>query len=179
MWLGQLHPLMRHDRRLLIRVRDGQLDALAGLFDRHAQHCVARALKVHGDQALADAAVFEAFMQLWRDPPAKQTSIRAWLSTRAEQIAQLAADCISSKRANHDQAHWHSDRDRHRYRYRYRRRSSRASRAPAHVIHRRPGSALAIYAPRFTQPRLAQQNAPHRSVWQRAPNLPNTGVGAT
>ena len=87
MWIEQLHRLMRQDRRLLIRVRDGQLDALAGLFDRHAQHCVAGALKVHGDQASADAAVFEAFMQLWRDPPGNQASIRAWLSTRAEQIA--------------------------------------------------------------------------------------------
>ena len=87
MRVRQLHPLMRQDRRLLIRVRDGQMDALAGLFERHGQQCLAGALKVHNDQALADDAVFEAFMQLWRDPPGNQTSIRAWLSTRAEQIA--------------------------------------------------------------------------------------------
>ena len=77
--------LMRHDHRLLRQVRNGQVNALGGLYDRHGQHCVRRALKIHGDQTSAEDAVLAAFMQLWRDPPGNDGSILSWLSARTAQ----------------------------------------------------------------------------------------------
>ena len=74
---------VRSDDRLLLQIKDGQLSGLSGLFDHHGQHCLRRARRVHGDQTAAEAAVFDAFMHLWRDPPERAGSLRDWLTVEA------------------------------------------------------------------------------------------------
>lgn len=67
---------------LLARSAAGDSDAFATLFDRYGPLCVRRAYEVLRDRALADDAVQEAFLDLWRTAAsfdARRASVRTWL----------------------------------------------------------------------------------------------------
>ena len=70
------------DRALLARCARGDERALSSLHDRHAALCRSRALDVLRNRALAEEAVQDAFLDLWRtasrfDPARAQ--VRTWL----------------------------------------------------------------------------------------------------
>lgn len=54
------------DEELLLRASRGAGDALASLFDCYGAHAYGLALRVVGDRALAEDAVQEAFLDVWR-----------------------------------------------------------------------------------------------------------------
>lgn len=70
------------DGELLQRVARGDEDALGELFTRHGGRCLARARAVLGGSALAEDAVQEAFVDLWRTASrfdARRSSVSTWL----------------------------------------------------------------------------------------------------
>ena len=73
---------MENDRALLVRVRDGDQSALAQLHRSHRAVAHSVAYRVLRDHALAEDAVQEGFLDLWRtaegfDP--RRAPVRAWL----------------------------------------------------------------------------------------------------
>ncbi len=71
-----------HDRKLLARVVDGDDQALDQLYRLHGRVALNVAFRVLRDTSLAEDAVQEGFLDLWRtaerfDP--RRTSVRAWL----------------------------------------------------------------------------------------------------
>ena len=86
------------DLGLLKLVAEGDQHAMAVLHRRHAPLCARRAFEVLRDQALADDAVQEAFLDLWRTAErfdARRASVRTWLcvlvNRRAIDIARREA----------------------------------------------------------------------------------------
>jgi RNA polymerase sigma-70 factor (ECF subfamily) len=70
------------DLRLLRRTAEGDETALSELHRRHARLCLRRAFDVLRDHALADDAVQEAFVDLWKTAgsfDARRASVRTWL----------------------------------------------------------------------------------------------------
>jgi RNA polymerase sigma-70 factor (ECF subfamily) len=78
------------DSSLISRLVEGSEDALAGLYDRHAQAVFATALRVSRDRGIAAEVVQETFLALWnraeRFDPSRGTLI-AWLATIARNRA--------------------------------------------------------------------------------------------
>jgi RNA polymerase sigma-70 factor (ECF subfamily) len=79
--LRQLDPEAA-DRAAVRRVRDGDAQAVAELYDRHAQAASTLARQLLRTDAAADDVVQEAFVSLWRhagryDP--ERGSVRTWL----------------------------------------------------------------------------------------------------
>ena len=56
------------DRQLLAEIVNGNIDALASLYDRHGQYCWMIASGVAPGRESADDAVFEAFLRTWCEP---------------------------------------------------------------------------------------------------------------
>ena len=74
------------DRELLRRVRDGDPagEAFRSLFRRNASVAKAVALRITRSEPLAEEAVQEAFLQLWRAPERydqSRSTVRRWLLT--------------------------------------------------------------------------------------------------
>lgn len=70
------------DLRLLRRSAEGDEGALGELYRRHASLCANRAFDVLRDRTLADDAVQEAFVDLWKTAArfdAQRASVRTWL----------------------------------------------------------------------------------------------------
>ena len=70
------------DEVLADRIRRGDADGLADLFDLHAPATLAVALTVTPDQAAAEAAVHDAFVTVWRQIAtfdSRTGSLLAWL----------------------------------------------------------------------------------------------------
>jgi RNA polymerase sigma-70 factor (ECF subfamily) len=70
------------DAALAGRVTERDPDALAALYQRHGSVCYRLARQVTASDALAEDAVQEAFLGLWRSPAAYQPargSLRSWL----------------------------------------------------------------------------------------------------
>ena len=70
------------DEVLADRLRRGDVDAMAQLFDLHAPATLAVALTVTPDQAAAEAAVHDAFVTVWRQIAtfdSRTGSLLAWL----------------------------------------------------------------------------------------------------
>ena len=70
------------DVTLAGRVADGDAEALAVLYQRHGAVCYRLARQVTASDTLAEDAVQEAFLALWRSPAAYEAgrgSLRTWL----------------------------------------------------------------------------------------------------
>lgn len=70
------------DATLVARVRAGDQDAMAVLYDRYSSIVYATALRVLGDTAAAEDVLQEIFLQLWRNPTAFDASrghLASWL----------------------------------------------------------------------------------------------------
>ena len=70
------------DRGVLARVADGELDALAELYDRYRTMAYSIALRVTGDATLAEDVLQEAFLGAWRHAGryvADKGSVKTWL----------------------------------------------------------------------------------------------------
>jgi RNA polymerase sigma-70 factor (ECF subfamily) len=78
------------DASLIRQLIDGSEDALAGLYDRHAQAVFATAMRVSRDRGIAEEVVQETFLTLWNraelfDP--SRGALSAWLLTIARNRA--------------------------------------------------------------------------------------------
>jgi RNA polymerase sigma-70 factor (ECF subfamily) len=82
------------DEDLLAAIARGQLEALGDLFDRHGRLALALAYRLCGDWDLAEEAVQEAFLTVWRfaashDRP--RHGARVWLLRTVYGRAHLPA----------------------------------------------------------------------------------------
>jgi RNA polymerase sigma-70 factor (ECF subfamily) len=71
-----------HDRDLLKGIAQGDLDAFVGLFDRYAPTAMALAQAILRQPHLAEEAVQEAFLAVWRAPARYRVdrgTVRSWL----------------------------------------------------------------------------------------------------
>jgi RNA polymerase sigma-70 factor (ECF subfamily) len=71
------------EMRLVARVRAGDQQALAELYDRYSNVVYAVALRVLQDAAAAEDVLQDIFLQLWRNPDsfdASRGSLTAWLA---------------------------------------------------------------------------------------------------
>jgi RNA polymerase sigma-70 factor (ECF subfamily) len=78
------------DSSLMGRLVEGSQDALASLYDRHAQAVFATALRVSRDRAIAEEVVQETFLALWNRAErydASRGALIAWLLTIARNRA--------------------------------------------------------------------------------------------
>jgi RNA polymerase sigma-70 factor (ECF subfamily) len=83
-------PAPARDANLLDRVRAGDEQAMAQLYDRHSAVVYSAALRVLGDGAAAEDVLQEVFVQLWRNPgtfDANRGSMAAWLAVIARHRA--------------------------------------------------------------------------------------------
>jgi RNA polymerase sigma factor (sigma-70 family) len=79
---GGTGQVYQDDSVLAALLPGGDHDALAALYDRHGTACYRLAWKITANRTLAEDAVQEAFLGLWRSPSAYQQgrgSIRSWL----------------------------------------------------------------------------------------------------
>lgn len=70
------------DRALVTRLADGDQQALAELYQRHGTACYRLARRIMADAALAEDAVQEAFVAIWRSPGSylrERGSVRSFL----------------------------------------------------------------------------------------------------
>jgi hypothetical protein len=74
------------DERLLSMVRSGDADALGEVFDRYGDHCLGVACQIL-EQTAAEDAVYDAFVQLWREPPTTSNALRHWLAEATRSVA--------------------------------------------------------------------------------------------
>lgn len=72
------------DEDLMRRVRDRDQEAFAALYRRHDGAALSLALRICGERALAEDAVQEAFLSLWRSCSqydARRGNLRSWVLT--------------------------------------------------------------------------------------------------
>jgi len=78
------------DAALIARIRSGEPDAIAELYDRYSPLVYAVALRVLADTGAAEDVLQEVFMQLWRHPAsfdARRGSLGPWLTVIARHRA--------------------------------------------------------------------------------------------
>jgi len=71
------------DSRLVARIRNGQQEAMAELYDRYGSIVYGVALRVLQDTGAAEDVLQEVFLQLWRTPDsfdASRGNLSAWLA---------------------------------------------------------------------------------------------------
>jgi RNA polymerase sigma factor (sigma-70 family) len=79
---GGAAPDQPDDAALVERLASGDGEALAALYDRHGSVCYGLARKITANDTLAEDAVQEAFLGMWRTPAAYQRgrgTVRTWL----------------------------------------------------------------------------------------------------
>lgn len=102
-WLGELglsmDPSALEDIHLLGRVRAGDREAFARLFDRHAPAVLALLVRILGSRSEAEEVLQEVFLQAWRQAaryePGRATP-RGWLLVLAR---SRALDVVRSREA--------------------------------------------------------------------------------
>src|SRR5579864_8337672 len=80
----------RADLSALKRIADGDTDALAELYDRHARPVFSLAVRILGNALEAEDVVQEVFVQAWRQAgryDAQRGVVAAWLLTMARSRA--------------------------------------------------------------------------------------------
>jgi len=80
--LARVEPNEPSDAELIARFAAGDVDALALLYDRHRSSAYGVALRITRERSLAEDAVQNAFISLWRNPHAYRAdrgSVRTWL----------------------------------------------------------------------------------------------------
>lgn len=94
------------DAQLVIRLRAGDADALALLFDRHSGLARAIALRIVRSDAEADDVVQEVFLQVWRQcgrfDPARGR-VAAWMTTIARTRALDRWRRMAARRESKDE----------------------------------------------------------------------------
>ena len=78
------------DAALIARIRSGEQDAMAELYDRYSALVYSVALRVLTDTGAAEDVLQEVFMQLWRHPAsfdARRGSLGPWLAVIARHRA--------------------------------------------------------------------------------------------
>jgi RNA polymerase sigma-70 factor (ECF subfamily) len=86
------------DRDLLLRVANGELDALEGLYERYRTMAYSIALRITAEQTLAEDVVQEAFLGAWRNAAryvAGRGSVKTWLLSI---VHHRAIDAIRRRR---------------------------------------------------------------------------------
>ncbi len=84
LYAGTREGLEVTDADLIDRAAAGDHDALGALYDRHADAAFRLALRILRDHTLAEDAVQEAFLALWRSAAryhAERATVRSWLLT--------------------------------------------------------------------------------------------------
>jgi RNA polymerase sigma-70 factor, ECF subfamily len=84
------HRSARSDEDLLTQVAQADPDALAEVYDRYSRAAYGLALRVVRDRALAEDAVQETFLAVWRSAgsfAARRGTARAWIMTLAHRRA--------------------------------------------------------------------------------------------
>ena len=74
----------KRDRELLQRITRADTEAFRSLFARYAPNALALALRIVRDRPLAEEAVQEAFLEVWRGRhryKESRGSVRAWIMT--------------------------------------------------------------------------------------------------
>jgi len=95
------------EEELVRRLRSGDDDALAALYDRHAQRLFTVAYAVLGTDADAAEVTEDVFLQLWSGADAfdpERGSLRAWLSTMARTRAIDRLRSEKRRRSAHERA---------------------------------------------------------------------------
>ncbi len=90
------------DAALIARIRSGEQDAMAELYDRYSPVVYSVALRVLADTGAAEDVLQEVFMQLWRHPAsfdARRGSLGPWLAVIAR---HRAIDSLRKRRPQTD-----------------------------------------------------------------------------
>jgi RNA polymerase sigma-70 factor (ECF subfamily) len=80
--LRTVSPFDDADRRVLVMLGEGRLDALEQLYDRYRAMAFAIALRITGDSTLAEDVVQDAFLGVWRHADRYvegRGSVKTWL----------------------------------------------------------------------------------------------------
>jgi len=86
------------DRATLVRIADGELDALEGLYDRYRTMAYSIAYRITGDASLAEDVVQDAFLGAWRNAARHiegRGSVKTWLMAI---VHHRAIDAIRRRR---------------------------------------------------------------------------------
>ena len=90
------------DTAIVVGIRNGDEQAMAGLYDRYSSIVYSVALRVMGDTGAAEDILQEIFLQLWRHPgafDASRGSLGAWLAVIAR---NRAIDAIRKRKPQDD-----------------------------------------------------------------------------
>jgi DNA-directed RNA polymerase specialized sigma24 family protein len=80
---------VQRDRRLLAMLREGEIEGIVALYDRHGHRCLTLAGELVGGAPAAHEVVFEVFLRLWRQFVPRQIPLRTWLLEETRQLARL------------------------------------------------------------------------------------------
>jgi RNA polymerase sigma-70 factor (ECF subfamily) len=89
------------DETLLTRIVQGDVTALDILYDRYAPMILGIALKITGDQPLAEEVLKETFWQVWQSAPtypSQSGRFTSWLFRTARRLAMEADRSVSIAR---------------------------------------------------------------------------------
>lgn len=100
--LASAEKTIPSDKELAARLRAGDQEAMAALYDRYSSLVYAVGLRVLADTEAAEDVLQEVFMQLWRNPArfnASRGSLGAWLAVIAR---NRAIDALRKRRYESD-----------------------------------------------------------------------------
>src|SRR3954469_18329687 len=95
-------PADDEDRAVLVRLADGELDALEDLYDRYKTMAYSIAYRITNDATLAEDVVQEAFLGVWRNATRYvegRGSVKTWLLSI---VHYRAIDAVRRRRATVD-----------------------------------------------------------------------------
>src|SRR6478736_1097593 len=95
-------PADAADRAVLVRLADGELDALEELYDRYKTMAYSIAYRITNDSTLAEDVVQDAFLGVWRNAARYvegRGSVKTWLLAI---VHHRAIDAVRRRRATVD-----------------------------------------------------------------------------